>query len=107
LTKHQHTKRVKIKELDEEEDLVLSRPFVRAALIVLLQHRIVLAMIDDKRGLTMYEHNHLPVLKMLRCARMSEYISKAVGSMAECRFPNEASFLDRAMLRDNPKLFAT
>jgi hypothetical protein len=43
LTKHQHTKCVKIKELDEEEDLVVNRPFVRAALIVLLQHRIVLA----------------------------------------------------------------
>jgi hypothetical protein len=84
LTKHQHTKCVKIKELDEEEDLVLSRPFVRAALIVLLQHHIVSAIIDDKKGLTLYEYNHLPVLKMLHGARMIEYISKAVGPMAAC-----------------------
>jgi transcription initiation factor IIE alpha subunit len=84
LTQHQHSKCVKIKELDEDEDLVLTRPYVRAALIALLQHDIVTAIVDDKKGQTLYEYSPLSVLPMLHCARMIEYISKAVGPMAAC-----------------------
>jgi hypothetical protein len=84
LTKHQHSKCVKTKELDEEEDLILTRPYVRAALIALLQQDIVCAIVDDKKGVTVYEYSPLPVLKMLHYARMIEYISKAVGPMAAC-----------------------